>query len=541
MDVPGARCQIARAMNTSRVLGQLLLAAQHITDDQLAGALREQRTSRERLGDILIKQGVAPRCIAQALAKQLRLSYIDPPLQPDSAAIQLIDRATAIRLRVVPLSVREKLLRVAMVDPLDMAAVDDLQFRTGKRVEPVVAEPAAVESALASYEPALAVLLQRIPVRVQITESDEELRRASEAPPVVAVVDHIFNTAVRAGASDIHIEPTPDCVMVRGRVDGVLRELLTLPQHTQAAIVSRIKVMASLDISIKRRPQDGRTTVRVANREVFARISTLPANGAEKVVLRLLDGMQRFASLGELGMLNDALDPVRRMLGHPHGVILVTGPTGSGKSTTLYAALSELDRQTRNIITLEDPVEYKLKGITQVQVDRRAGMSFPRVLRAVLRQDPDIIMVGEMRDRETVDVALAAAMTGHLVLSTLHTNDAPSAVTRLFDMGAQPYLISATLIGVVAQRLVRRTCRSCGGAGCGDCSGAGYRGRVGIYEVLPVDAGIRALIARRATADMIRNLALDNGMTSLAEDARRKVEAGLTTAVEAAPLLSLAD
>src|SRR5688572_17129213 len=237
-------------MNNSRVIGQLLLAAQHITEDLLATALREQRTTRERLGDILVRHGVAPRCIAQALAQQLRLTYMDPPLLPDSAAIQLIDRATAERLRVIPLAVREKLLRVAMVDPLDMAAVDDLQFRTGKRVEPVVAEPAAVESAWASYEPTLATILQRIPIRVQTAESDEELRRASEAPPVVAVVDHIFNTAVRVGASDIHIEPTPDSVRVRGRVDGVLRELLTLPQHTLPAIVSRIKVMAGLDISV---------------------------------------------------------------------------------------------------------------------------------------------------------------------------------------------------------------------------------------------------------------------------------------------------
>lgn len=528
-------------MTNSRVLGQVLLAAQHITNEQLTDALHEQRTSRERLGDILIRQGVPPRCIAQALAQQLRLTYMDPPLQPDSAAIQLIDRATATRLRVVPLSVREKYLRVAMVDPLDMAAVDDLQFRTGKRIEPVVAEPAAVENALASYEPSLSTILQRIPARVQNSDSDEDLRRASVAPPVVAVVDHIFNTAVRAAASDIHIEPAADCVVVRGRIDGALRELLTLPAHTLPAITSRIKVMASLDISIKRKPQDGRTTVRVGSREVFARISTLPANGAEKVVLRLLDGTQHFTSLADLGMSDRALAQLRRILGHPHGVILVTGPTGSGKSTTLYAALSELDRTTRNIITLEDPVEYKLKGITQVQVDRRAGLSFPRVLRAVLRQDPDVIMVGEMRDRETVEVALAAAMTGHLVLSTLHTNDAPSAITRLLDMGAQPYLIAATVIGVVAQRLVRRICRNCAGRGCPDCAATGFRGRVGVYEVMLVDPAIRALIGRRTPADGIRKLSIANGMESLAADAAGKVEAAITSAREAAPLLALTD
>ena len=540
MDVPRAAPQVG-AMNNSRVLGQLLLTARHITDEQLNAALREQKKSRERLGDILVRQGVPPRCIAQALARQLRLGYLDPPLEPDADAIQLVDRATAQRLRVVPLTVREKLLRVAMVDPLDMAAVDDLQFRTGKRVEPVVAEPAAVESALAAYEPSLSALLQRIPVRVQANESDEELRRASEAPPVVAVVDHIFNSAVRVDASDIHIEPTPDCVSVRGRVDGVLRELLTLPRHTLPAIVSRIKVMAALDISVKRRPQDGRTTFRTGSREIHARVSTLPANGAEKVVLRLLDGVQRFAALSDLGMSEPTLLRVQRMLAHPHGVILVTGPTGSGKSTTLYAALTEIDRTTKNIITLEDPVEYKLKGITQVQVERRAGLSFPRALRAVLRQDPDVIMVGEMRDRETVDVALAAAMTGHLVLSTLHTNDAPSAITRLLDMGAQPYLIAATVIGVIAQRLVRRTCRACAGTGCGDCGGAGFRGRIGVYEAMTVDPALRSLIARRATTDQLRNSARTNGMESLAEDAHAKVAGGLTAAAEAAPLLALTD
>ncbi|HEY0671317.1 MAG TPA: ATPase, T2SS/T4P/T4SS family [Longimicrobiales bacterium] len=529
-------------MSNSRVLGQLLLAGRHITEAQLTTALREQRSSRERLGEILIKQGVPARAIALTLAQQLRLAFADPPLQPEPAALQLIDRATATRLRVLPLSVRERMLRVAMVDPLDMTAVDDLQFRTGKRVEPVVAEAAAIESALAAYEPnALAGLLQRIPARAQATESDEDLRQVSEAPPVVAVVDHILTTAVQARASDIHIEPAPDAVLVRGRIDGVLRELLTLPKHTNAAVVSRIKVMGALDISIKRKPQDGRTSVRVAGRDISARISTLPANGGEKVVLRLLDGAAHFASLADLGMSADALTQLRRMLHHPHGVLLVTGPTGSGKSTTLYAALTELDRQTRNIITLEDPVEYKIAGITQVQVDRRAGLSFPRVLRAVLRQDPDVIMIGEMRDRETVEVALAAAMTGHLVLSTLHTNDAPSAVTRLFDMGAQPYLVAACLIGVVAQRLVRRTCSGCGGTGCGSCGGSGFRGRAGIYEMMAITPEIAGLVARKAGAHVLRKAGRANGMTSLAEDARAKVEAGLTTESEASPLLALSD
>ena len=527
-------------MKGSRVLGQLLLSEQRINEEQLANALREQRNSRERIGDILVKHGLSPRYVAQALAQQLKLTYVDPPLQPDADAIQLIDRATATRLRVVPLSVREKLLRVAMADPLDVAAVDDIQFRTGKRVEPVVADAAAIENALSSYEPgALAALLTRIPSKIQTNDSDEDLLKASEAPPVVAVVDHIFNAAVRVGASDIHIEPQTDRVVVRGRVDGVLRELMTLPAHTGAALVSRIKVIGALDISVKRRPQDGRTSLNIANRELFARISTLPANGSEKVVVRLLDGTQRFSSLDDLGINASSLSRMRSMLQHPHGVILVTGPTGSGKSTTLYAALSELDRVRRNIITLEDPVEYKLEGITQVQVHKRAGLSFPRALRAVLRQDPDIIMVGEMRDRETVEVALAAAMTGHLVLSTLHTNDAASAIPRLLDMGAPPYLISGSLIGVIAQRLLRKVCTHCKSKGCRDCAGAGYRGRTGVYEVLNIDNHIRALISRRATADLIRESAKNAGMTTLSEDAGAKVAQGIATNAEAAPLLAI--
>jgi type IV pilus assembly protein PilB len=527
-------------MNSSRVLGQLLIAAKTIDEEELAHALRLQRTTRERIGDILIKRGLPAKCVAQALAQQLRLHYVEPPLQPDASAIQLVDRATAARLRIVPLSVRDRLLRVAMADPLDMTAVDDLQFRTGRRVEPVVAEPAAIETALASYEPeALAALLTRIPARTQAADNDEELLRASEAAPVVAVVDHIFNSAVRAGASDIHIEPGADRVAVRARVDGLLRELMTLPQHTSAAIVSRIKVMAALDISVKRKPQDGRTAFRAGDRELSVRVSTLPANGGEKLVLRLLDGTQRFASLTEIGMHDSALAGLRRMLRHPHGVILVTGPTGSGKSTTLYAALSELDRSSRNIITLEDPVEYKLAGITQVQVHRRAGLSFPKALRAALRQDPDIIMVGEMRDRETVEVAMAAAMTGHLVLSTLHTNDAPSAIARLLDMGAPPYLIAGALIGVIAQRLVRRICTECSAAGCATCSKSGFRGRIGVFEVMHVDAAIRDHIMRRAATQVLRDHASRSGMVSLAADAEYKVAGGYTTAEEAASLLAL--
>ncbi|MGH7506454.1 MAG: ATPase, T2SS/T4P/T4SS family, partial [Longimicrobiales bacterium] len=504
--------------------------------------------------------------VAATLATQLRLPYAAAPLTPDPAALRLVDGTLAARLRIVPLAATERGLRVAMADPLDAAAIDDLQFQTGRRVEPVVAVPKAVDAALAAYDAgAVDALLTRLPAaRTRVTLDDVgALRRASEAAPVVALVDLMLTRAAQQRASDIHVEPAGDRLRVRVRVDGVLRPLLELPRETGGAFVSRLKVMADLDIAVKRRPQDGRATARADGRELTLRVSTLPAQGGEKVVLRLLDGGGATPSLDVLGMDDGIAARLRRLLGRSHGALLVTGPTGSGKTTTLYAALGSLDRERRNLITLEDPVEYRLEGLTQVQVHKRAGLGFAAALRAVLRQDPDVIMVGELRDRETVETAMAAALTGHLVLSTLHTNDAPSAATRLAEMGAPPYLVAGGLIGVLAQRLARRLCGSCGrqsavpverlrqlgltantiivteAVGCSRCDGTGYRGRVGIFELLVVDARIRQLVLRRAPAHAIRDAARATGSRSLGEDAWDKVRAGLTTLDEVAPLLAL--
>jgi type IV pilus assembly protein PilB len=552
----------------------MLIASGAITADDLDAALTEQARTGERLGVVLVRRGADGEHVARVLARQLRLAYASSPLQSDPAALDLVDSALATRLRIVPLSLSEHGLRVAMADPLDMAAVEDLRFRTGRRIEPCVATPMAVEAALvAGYSAhAMSAVLTKLPgarddepARDVTPEMVDSLRRASEAPPVIALVDLLLAQAVQQRASDVHIEPAGTTMRVRARVDGMLRDIMVLPPHSRGAVISRIKVMAGLDISVKRRPQDGRSAVQIQGRELALRVSTLPTHGGEKVVLRLLDSSDAGQRLDQLGMDPRLHASLARLLGRSHGVLLVTGPTGSGKTTTLYAALSALDRDRRNLITLEDPVEYRLTGLTQVQVHSKAGLGFPAALRAVLRQDPDVIMVGELRDRETVEIALAAALTGHLVLSTLHTNDAASAPARLHEMGAPAYRVAGGLIGVLAQRLARRLCEHCRAqriahaddlaqfglpardtqvfapVGCRRCDGTGYRGRVGIYELLAVSPKMRERIVRRAPADALVELARAEGFTSMGQDAWLKVQSGLTSIAEVAPLLLQAE
>ncbi|HSK18648.1 MAG TPA: ATPase, T2SS/T4P/T4SS family [Longimicrobiales bacterium] len=559
---------------TAGPLGQMLIASGAITADDLDAGLAEQARTAERLGAVLVRRGADGEHVARILARQLRLPHASAPLQSDPAAIALVERALATRLRIVPLSLTDRVLRVAMADPLDLAAVEDLRFRTGRRVEPCVATPAAVEAALVAAYSAHAVtdVLTKLPgarddesARDVSPEMVDSLRRASEAPPVIALVDLMLAQAVQQRASDVHIEPAGTTMRVRARVDGMLRDIMVLPPHSRGAVVSRIKVMAGLDISVKRRPQDGRSAVHIQGRELALRVSTLPTHAGEKVVLRLLDSSNAGQRLDQLGMDGLLHDRLTRLLARSHGVLLVTGPTGSGKTTTLYAALSALDRDRRNLITLEDPVEYRLQGLTQVQVHRKAGLGFPAALRAVLRQDPDVIMVGELRDRETVEIALAAALTGHLVLSTLHTNDAASAPARLHEMGAPAYLVAGGLIGVLAQRLARKLCVHCRAqrtahaedlvafglpardarvfapVGCRRCDSTGYRGRIGVYELLVVSPRMRERIVRRAPADALLELARAEGFISMGQDAWAKVQAGLTSIGEVAPLLLQAE
>jgi general secretion pathway protein E len=360
----------------------------------------------------------------------------------------------------------------------------------------------------------------------------EDLLETSDDAPIIRMLNALLTQAARDGASDIHIEPYERHSAVRFRVDGTLREVVQPNRALHAALISRLKIMADLDIAEKRLPQDGRISLRIGTRAVDVRVSTLPSAHGERAVLRLLDKSESKLSLPSVGMQGDTLARFDRLITQPHGIILVTGPTGSGKTTTLYAALGKLDPSSANIMTVEDPIEYELPGVGQTQVNPKIDLDFAKALRAILRQDPDIIMIGEIRDFETAQIAIQASLTGHLVLATLHTNDAASAVTRLTDMGVEPFLLSSSLLGVLAQRLVRKLCRHCSGAGCHECGTTGYSGRTGVFELLVTDEAIRLLIHRQASEADIRNAAVTQGMTLMREDGERLVLAGVTSREE---------
>ncbi|HET9948071.1 MAG TPA: ATPase, T2SS/T4P/T4SS family, partial [Longimicrobiales bacterium] len=471
-----------------RMLGQLLVEEALLTQEALEEALAAERPRGERLGETLVRLGrVSSEDVARALAVQLGLRYAPPPLEPQRDALDAVRGELARAHALVPLQVTPRTLEAAMADPLDLVAVDDLRFQSGRRVQVVVASPDAVLEALEShYGGELVELVEALPadLRTDATEAQRrELERATRRAPVVRLVDRILRDAIDEGASDIHVQETGEDVRIRLRIDGLLRQTLDLPAASRRAVLSRIKVIAGMDISVRRRPQDGRIPLEHGGRRLTLRVSTLPVTGGEKAVVRILDSDEAPRSLEELGMSHEDLAALRRLVARGEGAVLAAGPTGSGKSTTLFAALSEIDRDTRNVVTVEDPVEYRLPGASQVQVDRRAGLGFADALRAILRQDPDVVMVGEIRDRETAEIAMTAAVTGHLVLSTIHTTDAPGAIVRLVDMGVPPFLVAGGLAGVVAQRLVRRVCGACRGRGCEVCAG-GYRGRTGVYQVL---------------------------------------------------------
>jgi len=516
----------------SKILGQLLLDAGAVTPDALGQALEAQRTTGVRIGEMLVQRGSAEaEAVSRALARQLGLPYSPPPLTADEDALRIVRPELARRRCVLPLRTAPRSIVIAMADPLDLGAVDDLQFQTGRRVEAEVATPAAVTDGLDRfYGGALEGLVASLPaeLRDRVADPGEALERATRSAPVVRLVDRLLREAVDGGASDIHVEETGGDVRVRYRVDGVMRRAIEIPAAARHAVLSRLKVLAGMDISVRRRAQDGRIALAHDSRALTLRVSTLPVNGGEKAVVRILDPDGAPASLEALGFSSGDLVHLRRMLTAREGVVLAAGPTGSGKSTTLFAALSEIDRERQNVVTLEDPVEYRLHGANQVQVDRRAGLGFADALRAVLRQDPDVVMVGEVRDRETAEIAMAAAVTGHLVLSTIHTTDAPGAVTRLLDMGVPPFLVAGGLTGVIAQRLVRRVCRACSGRGCADCD-EGYRGRTGVFQVLTVTDALRDEITGAASTARLRALAREAGMGRLGDDARRAVAEGLTT------------
>jgi len=528
-----------------RILGQLLVEGGRISVEELDRALGGERRRGERIGETLVRTGRAsPDDVARALSVQLGLPYAAPPLAPARDALQLVRPELAKAHLLLPLTVTTRTLHAAMADPLDLQAVDDLQFQTGRRVQALVASPDAVlEGIEAHYGGELIELVEALPEELRSARGDAEgaeLERATRTAPVVRLVDRILRGAIDDGASDIHVEETGQDVRIRLRIDGLLRPMVDLPAASRRAVLSRLKVLAGMDISVRRRAQDGRIPIEHGGRGLTLRVSTLPVNGGEKAVVRILDSDTAPRSLDGLGMAQDDLSTLRRLLARGEGVILSAGPTGSGKSTTLFAALSELDRDVRNVVTLEDPVEYRLPGASQIQVDRRAGLGFAEALRAVLRQDPDVVMVGEIRDRETAEIAMTAAVTGHLVLSTIHTTDAPGAVTRLLNMGVPPFLVAGGLSGVVAQRLVRRLCGRCRGRGCEDCVD-GYRGRTGVYQVLAISDALRDAVTRGGSSTEVRRLCSETGMKGLDSDARRAIASGLTSPHEIVRLIAAAE
>ena len=567
-------------------LGDLLIDENVIAPQDLADAIAEQRKTGELLGATLVRMGlVSESQLMKTLQLQLGLPLIDVGESvADEQALALVKEDLARKYAALPIEIEgRKTLIVAMADPLNVAALEDLRFHSGMFIKPVLGLPSQIQEAIERYyhiDNSMNEVINNIIssedelVVAQVKEEDsrteaiDELMREAEGRPIVRLTNWLLHRAVEERASDIHIEPQEKELIVRLRVDGLLHAVQRLPKWTQGAVISRLKVLSNLDIAEKRQPQDGRLIAEIRGRRVDMRVSTLPTTHGEKMVIRIIDQLRSSVDIDELGLAEDDLANLRRYLDRPQGIVLVTGPTGSGKSTLLYACLRHIQHETKNIVTVEDPVEYQLGGINQVQVDEKAKKTFPAALRAILRQDPDVIMIGEIRDKETAQIAFRASVTGHLVLSTVHTNDAASAVTRLMDLGLEPFMVSSSLNAVVSMRLVRTLCPRCResyevnasnlnrlgardlgegtvtlsrGRGCSHCRDTGYHGRTGIYEVLEVSDAIRGLISSGASDAAIRAAAVENGMRTIGEDGLKKVLAGKTTLEEVTRVVYLAE
>ncbi len=554
-------------------LGKVLTAAKLITEDQLQKALLVQKKDGGRLGSILIKLSfIEEDRLLKFLSQQYGIPAIDlTKIQIDPAVTKLVPAEVVLKYHVIPIKRSGATLSLAMVDPTDVFAVDDIKFMTGYEIEPMVASEAAVMVAIAKSYDTSSKQLQTVlkdletqeaasPTIIREEEEDiGKLKEAVEEVPVVKLANLILTEAVKKKVSDIHIEPYEHNFRVRYRLDGSLYEVMAPPKKLQAALTSRIKIMANLDIAERRLPQDGRIKMRFEDKEVDLRVSSLPCLFGEKIVMRLLDKSNLTLDLTKLGFDTKALENFMKAIGSPYGMVLVTGPTGSGKTTTLYSALNYINTIDVNIMTAEDPVEYNLMGINQVQMKDEIGLNFAAALRSFLRQDPDIIMVGEIRDYETAEIGVKAALTGHLVLSTLHTNDAPSTINRLLNMGIEPFLVASSVVMILAQRLVRRVCKDCKevekipvptlvkagmseedaknavcykGKGCSTCSDTGYKGRLALYEVMPIGEEVRELILQGASSDEIKKRAVGAGMKTLRMSGLAKVREGLTTLEE---------
>jgi type IV pilus assembly protein PilB len=550
-----------------RRLGELLVETGLLTGDQLTDALERQKGAGKRLGQVLMEMGfLSEEEIAFALAMQLKMPFIDLRDYPlEREVVEFIPEEICRKFTCIGVERKGNVLHVSMADPTDLNMIQELQFITGFNIQPAISTAAQIADRIQRYyhpEKSLTEvvdefgsedLLEFYPGEKEV-EEEEEMGRLQDSP-FVKMVDLIIRNAIKKGASDVHVEAQENHVRVRNRIDGVLQETIKLPKWTQPIIISRIKVLAGMNIAERRLPQDGRIKVRSRNASVDLRVSTLPTFYGEKAVIRILSKAEAYLALDELGYSRQNLSIIKSFIRQPQGMILLTGPTGSGKTSALYACMREISSDQINIITVEDPVEYELEGINQVHINEKVGLSFPFVLRSILRQDPNVIMIGEIRDKETAEIALQASLTGHLVLSTLHTIDAPAAVTRLLDIGMPPYLISSSIIGVVAQRLVRVICQHCKeeyvpggdllsrlsmkeeelpfkfyrGTGCPRCDNTGYRGRTAIEEVMVMSHKLRELVHSEATADTLREAAMATGMTTLGMSGLNKIRQGITT------------
>ena len=542
---------------TRKRLGDLLVEAALINNKQLEGALAD-KSPEEKLGDALLRQGViTEQQLIEVLEFQLGVPHINIHQYPiDLETIQLVPQEIAKRYQVMPIRTDGNQLFVAMSDPMDYFAIEELRMATGFQIVPAIATKDELQRAITKHYD-LQQSLDEAMGDFAPEESVEEAGITDEDSPVVRLVNQIISNAVQQRASDIHFDPQELELKIRYRIDGVMMTERTVPKHMQNVLTARLKIMANLNITESRIPQDGRIKLTVDFKPIDIRISTLPSVYGEKIVMRILDLSNALDSFDKIGFSKTNAEKFKEMIHQPNGIVLITGPTGSGKSSSLYAALNKLNDESVNIITVEDPVEYQLEGINQVQVNEAVGMTFATGLRSILRQDPDIVMVGEIRDFETAQISIRASLTGHLVLSTLHTNSAVAALTRLIDMGVEPFLISSSLSGVVAQRLIRRVCRDCAksveptnrekdifqeaginietvkrGSGCASCHNTGYRGRIAIHEVLVIDERIRELIMSSASASQIRHYVIEQGFNFLLHDGLDKVKQGLSTTEE---------